>query len=62
MTGQIFWGPESREFHPLRDAQGPEWVALAILSFVLVVFGMLPAVAVGPVDTAVVPLLLRLIR
>ncbi len=62
VTRQIFWGPESREFHQLPDARGPEWVALAILSCVLVVFGMLPAVAVGPVDTAVVPLLLRLIR
>jgi len=44
----------------LPDAQGPEWAALVILVFTLVLFGVAPSIAVGPVDTATVPLLLRL--
>jgi len=58
---QIFWGPESPHFHDLEDARGPEWVALVILVFVLVLFGMVPGLALGPVDTATVPLLLRVV-
>jgi len=56
----IFWGPPSPHFHDLGDAQGPEWVALVILVIVLVVFGLAPGLALGPVDTATVPLLSRL--
>src|SRR5262245_22334210 len=59
---QIFWGPPSPHFHHLGDAQGPEWVALVILVGVLVVFGMVPAIALGPVDTTTVPLLARILR
>jgi NADH-quinone oxidoreductase subunit M len=58
---QIFWGPPSPHFHHLEDARGPEWVALVILVAVLVVFGMAPAIALAPVDTATVPLLSRIV-
>lgn len=59
---QIFWGPVSTDphFQNLSDARGPEWVALGILVFVLALFGVLPGIAIGPVDTATVPLLSRL--
>ncbi|PYO28731.1 MAG: NADH-quinone oxidoreductase subunit M [Candidatus Rokuibacteriota bacterium] len=59
---QIFWGPPSPDphFHDLPDAEGPEWAALAILVFCLVLFGVVPGIALGPVDTATVPLLIRL--
>ena len=46
----------------LVDAQGPEWAALGILVFVLVLFGVAPGIAIGPVDTATAPLLERLGR
>jgi len=61
---QIFWGPKSEDphFQHLPDAQGPEWAALGILVFVLVLFGVAPSIAIGPVDTATVPLLERLGR
>jgi NADH-quinone oxidoreductase subunit M len=59
---QIFWGPPSSDphFQDLPDARGPEWVALVILVFVLVLFGVAPGIAVGPVDSATVPLLARI--
>ncbi|MEK7878319.1 MAG: NADH-quinone oxidoreductase subunit M [candidate division NC10 bacterium] len=59
---QIFWGPvpAHAEFHDLPDARGPEWVALVILVFCLVLFGMLPGIALGPTDSATVPFLARL--
>jgi NADH-quinone oxidoreductase subunit M len=57
---QIFWGPVAAGFHDLPDARGPEWVALLLLVFVIVLFGMVPAIAVGLIDTATVPLLGRL--
>jgi NADH:ubiquinone oxidoreductase subunit 4 (subunit M) len=46
-------------FHHLPDAKGPEWAALGILVFVLVLFGVAPSIAIGPVDTATAPLLQR---
>jgi len=58
---QIFWGPPSPHFQHLEDARGPEWVALVLLVAVLVVFGMVPAIALAPVDTATVPLLARIL-
>jgi len=61
VTKQIFWGPESPHFRHLEDARGPEWVALVLLVFVLVLFGMAPGLALGPVDTATVPLLARIV-
>ena len=59
---QIFWGPKSADphFQHLPDAQGTEWAALVILVFTLVLFGVAPGIALGPVDTATVPLLIRL--
>jgi hypothetical protein len=35
-------------------------VAIAILVFVIVLFGVAPGIAIGPIDTATVPLLSRL--
>ena len=58
---QIFWGPPSPHFHDLTDARGPEWVAIVVLVFVLVLFGMVPGIALGPIDTATVPLLARIV-
>jgi NADH-quinone oxidoreductase subunit M len=62
VTKQIFWGPPSPHFHHLEDARGPEWVALVLLVGVLVVFGLAPALALAPVDTATVPLLSRILK
>jgi len=62
VTKQIFWGPPSPHFHDLSDARGPEWVALVLLTGVIVLFGMVPALAIGPVGTATVPLLIRLVK
>ena len=59
---QIFWGPPSPHFHDLVDARGPEWVALVVLVAVLVLFGMVPGLAIAPVDTATVPLLARIVN
>jgi NADH-quinone oxidoreductase subunit M len=61
VTKQIFWGPPSPHFHHLDDARGPEWVALCLLVGVLVIFGVAPGLALGPVDTATVPLLARIV-
>jgi NADH-quinone oxidoreductase subunit M len=62
VAGQIFWGPKSTDphFQHLPDAQGTEWVALGILVFVLVLFGVVPSIAIGPIDTATGPLLERI--
>jgi NADH-quinone oxidoreductase subunit M len=59
---QIFWGPPAADprFRDLPDAQGPEWAALWILVFVIVLFGVVPGIALLPVDSATVPLLNRL--
>ena len=62
VTKVIFWGPPSPDphFHGLPDARGTEWAALVILVFVIVIFGLWPGIALGPVDTATVPILDRL--
>jgi NADH:ubiquinone oxidoreductase subunit 4 (subunit M) len=59
---QIFWGPKSPhpEFQQLSDARGTEWVAIVILVGVIVLFGLVPGIAIGPIDTATVPLVERL--
>ena len=57
---QIFWGPPSPHFDHLQDARGPEWVALGLLVLTLIVFGVAPGLALGPVDTATVALLTRI--
>jgi NADH-quinone oxidoreductase subunit M len=58
----IFWGPKSEDphFQNLPDAQGTEWVAIVVLVFVLVLFGVAPGIVVSPIDTSTVPLLMRL--
>jgi NADH-quinone oxidoreductase subunit M len=58
----VFWGRKSADphFQNLPDAQGTEWAAIGILVFVIVLFGVAPSIALGPVDTATVPLLERL--
>jgi NADH-quinone oxidoreductase subunit M len=62
ITKQIFWGPKSTDprFQLLPDAQGTEWAALGILVCVLILFGLVPSLAIDPVDTATGPLLQRL--
>ena len=59
---QIFWGPKSADphFQNLPDAQRTEWVALVFLVAVLVLFGVVPWLLVAPIDTATVPLLIRM--
>jgi len=57
---QIFWGPSSPPFDHLQDARGPEWVAIVLLVAVIVVFGLAPGLALAPIDTATVPLVVRL--
>ena len=61
VAGQIFWGATSDDehFQHLPDARGTEWVALGILVFVLVLFGVAPSIAIGPVRTSTGPLLDR---
>jgi len=58
----IFWGPRSTNphFQNLPDAQGTEWVAIVILVGALVLFGVLPGLALTPIDVSTVPLLMRL--
>src|SRR6185295_1438200 len=59
---QIFWGAKSTapHFQNLPDAQGTEWVALVLLVCILILFGVVPNLVVGPIDTATVPLLVRM--
>jgi NADH-quinone oxidoreductase subunit M len=59
---QIFWGAKSPDphFQNLPDALGTEWVALVLLVGILVLFGVLPKLIVGPIDTATVPLLMHM--
>ena len=58
----IFWGAKSADphFQDLPDARGTEWVALALLVAMLVLFGVVPQLIVGPIDSATVPLLIRM--
>jgi NADH-quinone oxidoreductase subunit M len=61
---RIFWGPmatgEHGEYATLADAQGPEWVALVLLSGLVILFGLVPSLALSRVDPAVVALIDRL--
>jgi NADH:ubiquinone oxidoreductase subunit 4 (subunit M) len=58
---RIFWGPlASPEYAHLGDAEGPEWVSLVFLSAVIILFGLVPSLALGPVDRATIALLDRL--
>ena len=62
VTKQIFWGPPSPHFDHLEDARGPEWLALVLLTGVIVIFGLVPGLAIAPVDTATVPILTRMVK
>jgi NADH-quinone oxidoreductase subunit M len=61
---QIFWGPLAAgprdEWSALPDARGPEWVSLVFLSVVLILFGLVPGLALSRVDPASVALLDRI--
>ena len=59
---QIFYGQKSDDphFQNLPDAQGTEWVAIVLLVFVLVLFGVLPNLMVSPIDSTTVPMLVRM--
>ncbi len=58
---RIFWGPLVGEVAgTLSDAEGPEWVGLVFLSAVLLLFGLLPALALSRIGPATVSLLDRL--
>jgi NADH-quinone oxidoreductase subunit M len=62
VTKQIFWGPPSPHFEHLEDARGPEWLALVLLTGVIVIFGLMPGLAIAPVDPATVQILTRMVK
>ena len=49
---------------PIDDSvpRGPEWLALVLLTGVIVIFGLVPGLAIAPVDTATVPILTRMVK
>jgi NADH-quinone oxidoreductase subunit M len=59
---QIFFGTKSEDphFQNLPDAQGTEWVAIVLLVGLIVLFGVLPSLLLKPIDSATVPLLMKL--
>ncbi len=59
---QIFYGAKSTDphFQDLPDAKGTEWVAIVVLVCILVLFGVLPNLMLGPIDTTTVPLLVKM--
>jgi len=59
---QIFYGAKSEDphFQNLPDSQGAEWVGLGFPVWMLGLFGLLPSLMVGPIDTSTVPLLVRM--
>ena len=57
----IFWGPAKPEAFPhLTDARGPEWVALGLLGFSIVLFGVWPALALDSIDPTTMSYLPRI--
>jgi NADH-quinone oxidoreductase subunit M len=60
---RIFWGPLAPgphgEWAVLPDARGPEWVSLVFLSGILILFGLVPGLALSRIDLSVVGLLDR---
>jgi len=61
---RIFWGPlvpgPHGDYAGMEDAVGPEWVALVLLSVLVVLFGLVPSLALSRIDSSVVALLDRL--
>jgi NADH-quinone oxidoreductase subunit M len=58
----IFFGTKSADphFQDLPDAQGTEWVAIVFLVGLIVLFGVLPGLLLKPIDSATVPLLMKM--
>lgn len=57
----IFYGKMDEEkYKDLEDAKGPEWVALYILSFTLIIFGILPFLLLKFIDLGVIELLTQM--
>jgi NADH-quinone oxidoreductase subunit M len=61
---RIFWGPLASgphgEWATLPDARGTEWVSLVFLSAIIILFGLVPKLALSRVDPAIVALLDRI--
>jgi NADH-quinone oxidoreductase subunit M len=61
---RIFWGPLAPGAHgewaALPDAEGPEWVSLVFLAAILILFGLVPGLALSRIDPATVALLDRI--
>ena len=61
---RIFWGPLAPgphgEWATLPDARGTEWVSLVFLSAIIILFGLVPTLALSRVDPAIVALLDRI--
>ena len=61
---RIFWGPLAPgphgEWATLPDARGTEWVSLVFLSAIIILFGLVPKLALSRVDPAIVALLDRI--
>jgi NADH-quinone oxidoreductase subunit M len=49
----VFFGEmDEGRYGDIPDARGPEWVAITVLSGVLILFGLLPMILVAPIDKA----------
>lgn len=62
VAAQIFFGKKSEDphFQNLPDAQGTEWVAIVVLVGLLVLFGVVPHLMLGPIDSSTAPLLMKM--
>ena len=47
-------------FQNLPDAQGTEWVAIVMLVGLLVLFGVVPHLILGPIDSSTAPILMKM--
>ncbi len=56
----IFWGPFNEKYKDLPDGIGTEWVALTVLSGVLILLGILPIILLRPIDSTVLELLAKI--
>jgi NADH-quinone oxidoreductase subunit M len=62
VVAQIFFGKRSDDphFQDLPDAQGTEWVAIVVLLGLLVLFGVVPHLILGPIDSSTAPILMKM--
>ncbi|MEO0277585.1 MAG: NADH-quinone oxidoreductase subunit M [candidate division WOR-3 bacterium] len=59
----VFFGPlDENKYRDLKDAEGPEWVSLWVLSLVLILFGVAPFLLVRYIDVGVLEFLTRFIK